>query len=124
MKHVALALGGKRRDESAETRSAWGKNVGSGLRSLLAEGDMEEICSMPQTQTAVCCLDVGLGCTSGRQEAGLIHFYTPSAASSRPGLSKCLRVAHGSKVACERHTRVPPALQPGVGARGAALLGP
>lgn len=76
MKHVALALGGKRRDESAETSSAWGKNVGSGLRSLLAEGDMEEICSMPQTQTAVCCLDVGLGCAPGRQEPGLIRFYT------------------------------------------------
>lgn len=37
LKHVALALGGKRRGESAETSSAWGKNVGSGLRSLLAE---------------------------------------------------------------------------------------
>lgn len=38
LKHVALALGGKRRCESAETSSAWGKNVGSVLRSLLAEG--------------------------------------------------------------------------------------
>lgn len=37
LKHVALALGGKRRGESAETSSAWGKNVGSGLRSLLAK---------------------------------------------------------------------------------------
>ena len=70
MKHVALALGGKRRGESAETSSAWGKNVGSGLRSLLTE----EICSMPQTQTAVCCLEVGLGCAPGRREPGLIHF--------------------------------------------------
>lgn len=51
-------------------------------------------------------------------EPGLIHFYTPSAACSRPGLCKCLGVAHGSKVVCERRTRVPPALQPPVGVWG------
>lgn len=51
-------------------------------------------------------------------EPGLIHFYTLSAACSRPGLCKCLGVAHGSKVVCERRTTVPPALQPPVGVWG------
>lgn len=101
LEHVAPDLGGKIRGRSTEKPAPRGARM---LGLGCACSSAEEVRAVLQTRRAVCYLRAshvvcfaGLACTSGREEPGRIHFCTPSATSSLPGLRKCLGVADGGE---------------------------